>query len=539
MKKKLLSVILSVILCLAILPIGITASAEIHIPDVRDLAPRLTNGWYDPETTMFSMTFTTQDTESRFFEGYMLTTADIESVMGTITINGILYQLLGIMSYDRDDPSHVKVEKNGDTATVTLTQECYFASNEPPQPGDAIYFTAQTEGSHGEDDWGSGSEFAAPWQYMVPSLNLTPTTPTGMRAYVESMQYGEMYVEHYGNLTGNVATVNVTFDRKNGQNHFFASPLRSDLSKVMCGTAPFFHIYKGYPGWENWGAPNAPMADIDDEEMDLVYDGPNGETITMTPDTLTVQIKVLTCEEFPEGWPYGYTTGENIIIGLASMNSDGTEMSELETVEIPFDETSVGKTFEPFVPDPIKNTSTISSDEIVKGSSITVNASATGGMGDYQYKVLYKKSTSTNYTTLSDYSDKSEVVFKPKSTGEYNIVVKAKDKAGKVVKAEFTVKVNGVLKNTSAISAQAITKGDTVTVYASATGGVGDYEYTVLYKKAASTKYTTASKYSDKSEITIKPGSTGDYNIVVKVRDKTGKVARQEFDVMVTAASHN
>ena len=63
----------------------------------------------------------------------------------------------------------------------------------------------------------------------------------------------------------------------------------------------------------------------------------------------------------------------------------------------------------------------------------------------------------------------------------------ARKSTGKIVKKFFEVKVNDKLKNTSTISATTIKKGDAVTLNGSATGGMGDYTYAVLYKKKAET----------------------------------------------------
>ena len=550
---KLLSAIMVPMLCVSMLPFGISASAETLDMDPRDMAPHIYKDacFFDSENGVLSTMFSTMDADSRYFESYVLTLEDITSVMGTMTINNVVYNLLGIMSFDGDDTGHVAVKEveGKELVEVTLSQQQYFAENAIPQPGDEIYIAVQTEGSHeGEDNWGEGSELSDPVKLTVQETGKgTPPAPKGVSVTVNNMDGVESYVEGYGGkLTGTVANLSVRFDKQFGWNHFFVSPLRSDLSKVMSGTMPFVHNLPYERGGLGFESSETELVEYQElrasaagYEGSVMYEGPNGETVTETPDSITVEMNVLTCEEFPENWPFGYCTGENIIIGVANLNSNMTAQSELVTVEIPFDESSVGKTFEAFVPDPLENTSELSAEEIVKGDEVTITASATGGYGNYEYTVLAKKETSTSYSTIAKYSTNSEIKFKPSVTGNYDIVVRAKDSKGNIARKQFKLKVNGILKNTSTLSSEEIVKGDEITITASATGGFGDYQYTVLAKKEASTSYSTIAKYSTNSEIKFKPSASGNYDIVVKARDSKGSTVRKQFKLKVNGILKN
>ncbi len=181
----------------------------------------------------------------------------------------------------------------------------------------------------------------------------------------------------------------------------------------------------------------------------------------------------------------------------------------------------------PFVSD-------ISAKEIVLGETVTVNAKAVLGDGDYTYAVLYRKKTDTKWTVKQNYSTNDTIVVKPAKATDYDVCVKVKDSTGKIVKKFFEVKVNEKLKNTSTISAATIKKGNTVTLNGSATGGMGGYTYAVLYKKKAETKWTTRQGYKDNSEILVRPYTNTDYDICIKVKDKTGTIAKKYFTVTVT-----
>jgi len=196
-------------------------------------------------------------------------------------------------------------------------------------------------------------------------------------------------------------------------------------------------------------------------------------------------------------------------------------------------ETYANKNYIPFVSE-YSNISTISSDEIILGGTVTVNAKAVLGEGDYTYAVLYKKKADTKWTVKQNYSTNDTIVVKPAKATDYDVCVKVKDSTGKIVKKFFEVKVNDKLKNTSTISATTIKKGDTVTLNGSATGGMGGYTYAVLYKKKAETKWTTRQGYKDNSEILVRPYTNTDYDICIKVKDNDGTIAKKYFTVTVT-----
>ena len=187
----------------------------------------------------------------------------------------------------------------------------------------------------------------------------------------------------------------------------------------------------------------------------------------------------------------------------------------------------------------LENTSVISAEQIKKGDTVSVTASATGGTGGYSYSVLYKKNSSDNWATAQSFDENPAVSIKPTSAGKYDICVKVRDSRGTVEKKYFTLKVTAPLENDSTISATSISKGAFVTVKADATGGTGSYEYAVYYKKASSSTWTTAQSFKTNAKITVTPSGTGSYDICVKVRDSSGSISKKYFSVNVAAPLTN
>ena len=183
---------------------------------------------------------------------------------------------------------------------------------------------------------------------------------------------------------------------------------------------------------------------------------------------------------------------------------------------------------------PVVNTSEISSIAIKLGTTFTVTSSAIGGTGDYEYAVFYKKIDSTKWTTAQNFSDNSTVKIKPAKAVKYDVLVKVKDSSGKIAEKTFTVDVYETLKNTSTVVSENIGFGDTVTVKAKSTGGLGGCTYAVYYKKASAEKWSTLQKYSDNTTVTFKPASATTYDVMVKVKDSRDVIVKKNFTVSVT-----
>ena len=181
----------------------------------------------------------------------------------------------------------------------------------------------------------------------------------------------------------------------------------------------------------------------------------------------------------------------------------------------------------------LSNTSTISTNNIVLGNTFAVMGDSYGGEGNHYYAVLYKKKSDKKWTVKQNYSSDNYVVIKPAKATDYDVCVKVKDDNGDIVKKFFTVKVNPKLANTSMISDTTIKKGNTVTLEGSATGGMGKYQYAVLYKKKSESKWTVRQNYKENNEIIVRPYMATGYDICIKVKDEMGTVAKKYFDVTV------
>ena len=187
----------------------------------------------------------------------------------------------------------------------------------------------------------------------------------------------------------------------------------------------------------------------------------------------------------------------------------------------------------------LTNNSTISSESAALGSSITVNCAASGGTLPYTYAVYYKLSSDSSYTTLQNFSTTKTVSFTPSAAGTYNVVTKVKDSTDTVARTSFNVTITGGLTNNTTLSATSVALGSSVTIKCAASGGTSPYTYAVYYKLSSDSSYTTLQNFSTTRTVTFTPSSAGTYNVVTKVKDSTGAVARTSFDVTVTGGLTN
>ena len=194
--------------------------------------------------------------------------------------------------------------------------------------------------------------------------------------------------------------------------------------------------------------------------------------------------------------------------------------------------TVVKKRFKVNVVKALKNTSTVAAENIGLGEPIIINASATGGFGEYQYKVYYKREYKTEWVTKQRYSTNSTISIMPKAATTYDVSVKVKDSNGTVVKKRFKISVTKP-ENTSTVESENISLGESIRINCSATGGSGEYTYAVYYKRASADKWTTKQNYSANTSVSIKPAAKTTYNISVKVKDSLGNISKKYFDVTV------
>ena len=186
---------------------------------------------------------------------------------------------------------------------------------------------------------------------------------------------------------------------------------------------------------------------------------------------------------------------------------------------------------------PLDNKSTIEAETINLGGTIDIKAAAEGGTGPYTYTYYFKQAASEGWTRKDVAETETSVSIKPSVATDYNIKVVAKDSAGKASEKEFTVKVNKAdapLDNQSTINSSKITLGDLIEIKGVAEGGTGDYKYAYYFKQSANSTWNLKGvEYGTDTEMTVKPTVKTNYDIMVKIKDSSGKIVCVNYTVTV------
>lgn len=189
-------------------------------------------------------------------------------------------------------------------------------------------------------------------------------------------------------------------------------------------------------------------------------------------------------------------------------------------------------------PETLTNNSTITATTVTLGDSVTIKCAASGGTSPYKYQVMYKKSSTTTWSTLASYSTTAAIKFTPKVATIYNIKTYVKDAAATVKTKSFTVNVNPApLTNKSTVSATTVAANKSITITGAAVGGTSPYYYAAYHKKSTASSYTSIRGYSTTKTITFTPKTSGTYTVLVKVKDNAGTVVSKSFTIKVTAAA--
>lgn len=193
----------------------------------------------------------------------------------------------------------------------------------------------------------------------------------------------------------------------------------------------------------------------------------------------------------------------------------------------------VGKDFTVQVYKPLAIHAGISAETILLGQSVTVSAEASDGKAAYQYQFLYKKSTSEFYTTAQNYSANNTAVITPAVAVSYDIRVNVKDALGHIETKDMSVTVYNTLKNTSTLSASAVTPDKSVTIKCSSTGGLGTKQYKVTYYDPDTKQWVSVKDYSTTATATLSITKTGFFTVRTYVKDEGGTEVTKDITLNV------
>jgi hypothetical protein len=163
------------------------------------------------------------------------------------------------------------------------------------------------------------------------------------------------------------------------------------------------------------------------------------------------------------------------------------------------------------------------------GHIITFTATGQGGSGSYEYR--YWINSGSGYNIVQDYSATNTFAWTPVATGAYDILIDVRSTGSTVVRDASTkifyyqigpAPATGVTVTPNLASPQNV--GTPITLTAVGQGGSGTYEFRFWVNSGLG--YTITQDYSASNTFVWTPGSTGNYDILVDVRNAGTTVVR-------------
>ena len=169
-------------------------------------------------------------------------------------------------------------------------------------------------------------------------------------------------------------------------------------------------------------------------------------------------------------------------------------------------------------PAPLVLDASISSEKTLVNRALLVQATAAGGVGNYQFALDYKKDGDKNWTSAVSYGSSAYMVFNPQSAGKYTVRTAVKDAAGTTTYCYLNVEVGTPI----ALSVTAPTNsyaGNSCKVTASASGGFGTYSYKFRYRLEGESSWRGTGTYGTSTAFSFTPSVPGTYQVQVYARD--------------------
>ncbi len=181
----------------------------------------------------------------------------------------------------------------------------------------------------------------------------------------------------------------------------------------------------------------------------------------------------------------------------------------------------------------LTNKCSVVEPDVLLGDIIVFRYNASGGRGNYEYSVTYKKTSDKKYITLQGYQSDTGFVFTPKEAAKYDVCIAVRDADKTVRKKYFVVSANNPIKNLSAIQNTTINSGESIHITGKASGGLGTISYCVKARNDSERYTYTKIGYTTNTNLDVPLNNSGTYTIYVYAQDSKGNVSEKTFTVTV------
>ena len=191
------------------------------------------------------------------------------------------------------------------------------------------------------------------------------------------------------------------------------------------------------------------------------------------------------------------------------------------------------------VPDPTYTFTSSKGTDLKAGETTTLTATVTGGTGGYTYKFLVHNPATGQWYKIRDFASSNTCDWYTGAAGSKILYVDVKDGNGTVKRLELPVTVSeettAPLTVTSFTSSKgtSLTEKTNTTLTAKATGGKAPYTYKFIVYNKQTGQWYKIRDFASSNTCEWYSGAAGTKTLYVDVKDSTGKVERKGLDVTV------
>lgn len=168
---------------------------------------------------------------------------------------------------------------------------------------------------------------------------------------------------------------------------------------------------------------------------------------------------------------------------------------------------------------------------------IEIQALTSGETSNLQYKFVWMKDGWKKWGVIQGLSRKPSAQWEPKEEGKYTILVDVQDQDGKTLtkSLEYEItKVNWKFDEINLSPEESQKKGKPINITAVASGNINKLQYKFVWMKDDWKEWGVIKSFSeDNTSVWTAPNKSGNYKILIDVKDRDGKVVTKETDYFV------